>query len=52
MIQELRQSILSEDGKVPTETAVWRMALADFYDRFKKRKERARDEKCRKATED
>ena len=40
MIQELRQSVLTEDGKVPTETAIWRMALADFYERFKKRKER------------
>lgn len=33
MIQDLRRSILTDDGKVPSETAIWRMALADLYAR-------------------
>ena len=32
MIVELRQSMLI-DGKVPSETAIWRKALAEFHKR-------------------
>lgn len=33
MIQALRRTVTREDGKVPSETDVWRMSLREMYDR-------------------
>lgn len=37
MVQEMRQTVLTIEGKVPTETDIWRMALREFYDSHRKR---------------
>ena len=37
MVTELRQTILNEAGKVPTETDIWRMALRHLYESQRKR---------------
>lgn len=38
MVQELRRIVMTDDGKVPSETDVWRMALKRMHAAEKKRR--------------
>ena len=38
LINELRRSIQTPDGKVPSESYIWRQALRDMFERKRKGK--------------
>lgn len=36
MVQDLRRVVMTEDGKVPSETDIWRMALKRMHSQERK----------------